>query len=140
MNNAEYNDFCHALPHTTHVNQWGGADVWKIGGKVFAVGWFDENTHPAITFKVSEIAYEMLRDAPGLRPAPYLASRGMKWIQDYDVPGLGDEKLKEYLAESYRIVSLGLTKKLQKELGLNQGPRPDGPDTGLPPDFPPDLL
>jgi len=120
MNAAEYNDFCHALPHTTHVNQWGGADVWKIGGKVFAIGWFDPDTLPAITFKVSEIAYEMLRDAPGLRPAPYLASRGMKWIQNYDEPGLSDSQLQEFLAESYRIVSLGLTKKLQKELGLNQ--------------------
>jgi len=120
MNNAAYNKFCASLPHTTHVNQWGGADVWKIGGKVFAIGWFERGQHPAITFKVSDIGYEMLRDAPGLRPAPYLASRGMKWIQDYDEPGLGDKQLKEFLAESYRLVSLGLTKKLQKELGLNQ--------------------
>lgn len=120
MNGAQYNDFCHSLPHTTHVNQWGGADVWKIGGKVFAIGWFDEDSHPAITFKVSEIVYEILRDAPGCRPAPYLASRGMKWIQSYDQPGLDDDQLREYLEESYRIVSLGLTKKLQKELGLNQ--------------------
>lgn len=120
MDAAEYNDFCHSLPHTTHVNQWGGADVWKIGGKVFAIGWFDEDSHPAITFKTSEIVYEILRDAPGCRPAPYLASRGMKWIQSYDEPGLDDDQLREYLEESYRIVSLGLTKKLQRELGLNQ--------------------
>lgn len=120
MNAKQYNAFCKSLPHTTHVNQWGGADVWKIGGKVFAIGWFAEDAHPAITFKVSDIGYEMLRDAPGLQPAPYLASRGMKWIQNYGEPGLGDKDLKEFLTESYRIVSLGLTKKLQKELGLNQ--------------------
>lgn len=120
MNAAEYNDFCHGLPHTTHVNQWGGADVWKIGGKVFAIGWFDADKAPAITFKVSDMAYEILRDAPGLRPAPYLASRGMKWIQHYDQPGLDDDQLKEQLRESYRIVSRGLTKKLQRDLGLNQ--------------------
>lgn len=120
MNRKQFNAFCAKLPHTTHVVQWGGAEVWKIGGKVFAIGWFDDDTLPAITFKVSEIAYEMLRDAPGLRPAPYLASRGMKWIQDYDEPGLGDAGLKDYLQQSYRIVSKGLTKKLQRELGLNQ--------------------
>jgi predicted DNA-binding protein (MmcQ/YjbR family) len=62
----------------------------------------------------------MLRGKPGLRPAPYLASRGMKWIQHYAEPGLSDNDLKEYLAESHRIVSLGLTKKKQKQLGLNQ--------------------
>jgi predicted DNA-binding protein (MmcQ/YjbR family) len=117
----EFNGFCGALPHTTHVVQWGGADVWKIGGKVFAICWADDDGDElAVTFKVSPIAYEVLREQPGLRPAPYLASRGMKWIQHYDEPGLNDVDLKHHLAESYRIVSLGLTKKLQRELGLNQ--------------------
>ena len=62
----------------------------------------------------------MLHEEPGLRPAPYLASRGMKWIQHYAEPGLSDADLKLYLKESYRIVSLGLAKKKQRGLGLNQ--------------------
>ena len=45
----------------------------------------------------------------------------MKWIQKHDAKGNDDEEFKYYIEESYRIVSLGLTKKLQKELGLNQG-------------------
>jgi predicted DNA-binding protein (MmcQ/YjbR family) len=45
----------------------------------------------------------------------------MKWIQQYDMPDTADDNLKYYLKESHRIVSLGLTKKKQKELGLNQG-------------------
>lgn len=57
---------------------------------------------------------------PGLRPAPYLASRGMKWIQHYDAPGLGTEELKDHLQSSHRIVAKGLTKKLQRELNLYQ--------------------
>ena len=44
----------------------------------------------------------------------------MKWIQNYTKPGLSDADLKLYLKESYHIVSLGLTKKKQRELGLNQ--------------------
>jgi predicted DNA-binding protein (MmcQ/YjbR family) len=44
----------------------------------------------------------------------------MKWIQQFDVPQNEVEELKYYLTESHRIVSLGLTKKKQKELGLNQ--------------------
>lgn len=119
MNNEEYNAFCGNLPATTHVVQWGGAHVWKVGGKVFAIGWFQQE-HPAITFKVSPLSYEILSDLPGLRPAPYLASRGMKWIQDYEEPGLSEEDLQDYLRESHRIVSLGLSRKKQKELGLNQ--------------------
>jgi len=120
MTYDEYNAFCGSLPHTTHVVQWGGSDVWKIGGKVFAIGGWDNGDHEAITFKVSDPVYELLRDAPGCRPAPYLASRGMKWIQHYADPGLSDGDLKSHIEESYRLVSLGLTKKLQKELGLNQ--------------------
>ena len=120
MTYEEFNAFCASLPATTHVVQWGGSHVWKVGGKVFAIGGWDTGDHAGITFKVSEIAYEILRDQPGLRPAPYLASRGMKWIQHYQEPGLGEEELKEYLVASHRLVSLGLTKKKQKELNLNQ--------------------
>ena len=51
---------------------------------------------------------------------PYLASRGMKWIQHYAPPGLSDDDLKAYLRQSHLIVSQGLSKKKQRELGLNQ--------------------
>ena len=38
MTLAEYNRYCASLPAATHVVQWGGAHVWKVGGKVFAIG------------------------------------------------------------------------------------------------------
>ena len=119
MNCDEFNEYCKSLLETTYVVQWGGSHVWKVGGKVFAIGGWDNGKFPGVTFKVSEIAYECLKDEPGLWPAPYLASRGMKWIQKYGTPGLSGDDLKSYLAESHRIVSLGLTKKKQKKLGLN---------------------
>ncbi len=117
MTYEEFNAFCRALPATSYVMQWGGSHVWKVGGKVFAIGgWVDEET--GFTFKVNHVSFEMMKDQPGLRPAPYLASRGMKWIQHYASPGLTDTELKDYLRESHRIVALGLTKKKQRELGL----------------------
>ena len=121
MTYEEFNAFCGSLSATSYVVQWGGSHVWKVGGKLFAVGgWNKEEGTPAYTFKVSHIAYELLQEQPGLRPAPYLASRGMKWIQHYSKPGLEDDALQDYLRESHPIVSLGLTKKKQRELGLNQ--------------------
>lgn len=119
MTYDEFNTFCRKLPATSYVIQWGGSHVWKVGGKVFAVGGRVDG-EPAYTFKASELSYEILKDQPGLRPAPYLASRGMKWIQHYAAPGLSDRDLEDYLRQSHRIVSLGLSKKKQRELGLNQ--------------------
>ena len=77
MNRREYNAFCRSLKATSHVVQWGGAHVWKVGDKVFAIAGFDHGDEPHITFKVSDIGYEVLKEQAGLRPAPYLASRGI---------------------------------------------------------------
>jgi predicted DNA-binding protein (MmcQ/YjbR family) len=119
MTYEKFNTFCGALPGTSYVVQWGGAHVWKVGGKVFAIGgWADG--HPAFTFKVTGVAYEMLREQPGLRPAPYLASRGMTWIQYFSRPGLPDKELKARLQESHLIVARGLSKKRRKELGIER--------------------
>ena len=123
MNLANYNAFCGALAHTSHVVQWGGAHVWKVAGKVFAIGGWngsDDDDFLSVTFKCSEISYDLLRQETGCRPAPYLASRGMKWIQRTSDEAIDDATLKDYLRESYRLASLTLTKKIQKELGLNQ--------------------
>ena len=120
MTYDDYNNFCRALPATSYIVQWGHAHVWKVGGKVFAVGGWQKSGKQAFTFKASELNFEILKDEPGFRPAPYMGSRGMKWIQLYDDHECPDEQLSYYLSESHRIVSLGLTKKKQKELGLNQ--------------------
>ena len=114
-----FNDRCGALPGATYVTQWGGAHVWKVGGKVFAIGgWDDGGDTTGITFKTSPEEYEFLVEMPGVRPAPYLANRGFTWVQHYAAPGLGHDDLCEQLEESYRIVAAGLTKKKQRELGL----------------------
>lgn len=119
MDKDTYNTFCKTIPATSHVVQWGESDVWKVGGKVFAVaGWNDDADVFAVTFKTSPLSYDILKDQPGLRPAPYLASRGMKWIQHYALPGLNDTDLKAYIKESHRLVADGLSKKKQRELGL----------------------
>jgi len=120
MNYEEFNELCSSFQATWYLVQWGGSHVWKVGGKVFAIGGWEKSERPAFTFKTSEQNFYFLRDEPGYRAAPYFASRGMKWIQQYDASGKKDDELKYYLKESHRIVSLGLSKKKQKELGLNQ--------------------
>jgi predicted DNA-binding protein (MmcQ/YjbR family) len=121
MTYKQFNALCRSLKATTHVVQWGGAHVWKVGGKVFAIGGWDEDG-ASFVFKVSDIAFEMLKDRRGLRPAPYLASRGLKWIQHYGKPGLSDAALRDYIRQSHAIVAHGLSKKQRMALGL-EAPR-----------------
>jgi predicted DNA-binding protein (MmcQ/YjbR family) len=99
MNRNEIKKFCAAFVAATHVVQWGNADVYKVGGKVFAIiGMsYDGNT---VTFKASEMAFAILSDSPGTRPAPYMASRGLKRIQQYGEPGLSDDSLRDHIGTS----------------------------------------
>lgn len=112
----EYNAFCERLPATSHVIQWRGAHVWKVGSKVFTLA--RDKAELAVTFKVSRLTYEILQQMPGLRPAPYLASRGMSWIQHHAAPGLDDQALREHIVASHRMVAARLSKKMRKQLGL----------------------
>lgn len=118
MTRDEFNQFCGSLPVTNHVVQWGGSDVWKVADKVFAICGWNDGAVPGITFKTSRSDYEMLREIPGLRPAPYLASRGMTWIQRHDNPGLSEDEIRHYITESHRIVASGFSRKKRAELGL----------------------
>jgi predicted DNA-binding protein (MmcQ/YjbR family) len=115
----EFNAFCQSLTATTYVMQWGDSHVWKVGGKVFAIAGWAKSGDPAFTFKTSEYNFLFLSNEPGYRPAPYLASRGMTWIQQHDASIAIDEDIQYYIQESHRIVSLGLSKKKQSALGLN---------------------
>ncbi|MFA0080535.1 MmcQ/YjbR family DNA-binding protein [Vibrio breoganii] len=118
MDYQEFNQFCSSFKATDHVVQWGNADVWKVGGKVFAIGGWSKDKTPAFTFKTSDLNFQFLSDHDGYIPAPYFASRGMKWIQQVDSSGQLDEELRYYLSESYRLVALGLSKRKRAELGI----------------------
>ncbi|WP_323780498.1 MmcQ/YjbR family DNA-binding protein [Leisingera sp.] len=121
MNRESFNRFCATFPAAEHIVQWGNSDVWKAGGKLFAVcGWADGRD--AFTFKAGEIAFEVLQERTGVRPAPYLASRGMKWLQHYDAPGLTDAELREQITISYQLVTAGLSKRKRAEFGIPDPP------------------
>ena len=49
---------------------------FRLGARQVIGGW-DEGKTLAVTFKCSQMSYELLKDKPGCRPAPYLASRGI---------------------------------------------------------------
>ncbi|AKI03283.1 hypothetical protein IMCC20628_04615 [Hoeflea sp. IMCC20628] len=57
------------------------------------------------------MSLEMLKSEPGMRPAPYLASRGFKWLQRFDSQTLDDQALCDHVRQSHAMVMAGLSKK-----------------------------
>jgi len=82
---------------------------------LFAVGGWNSG-EPAYTFKVTPLVFEVLSNEPGVRPAPYLASRGMKWLQWYDEGALSKTELKRHIEFSYQMIFDALPKKKQAEI------------------------
>ena len=108
---------CRSLPATTYVNQWGGSDVYKVGGKIFAIAAaFGPDAGYAYTFKVSEMSYELLIEQGLARPAPYLARA--KWVQITGPDAMSDADLKAYVVQAHGLISGRLTRATRKALGL----------------------
>jgi predicted DNA-binding protein (MmcQ/YjbR family) len=99
-----------ALPAVTHVVQWGASDVYKVGGKVFAICGDD-----AISFKVSEIGFMVLTDDGTGRQAPYCAKG--QWV-NVDLDAVELEDMQGWLATAHSLISAKLTRKARAELGL----------------------
>jgi predicted DNA-binding protein (MmcQ/YjbR family) len=121
MTLSGYNRFCRSLPHTVHVVQWSDAHVWKVGGpagKVFAIASRRDGQDLDITFKTTPLSFDLLKDKPGIRPAPYLASRGLLWLQRRTAETLDDRALKDYLRASHRLAAMNRPRRAQRELGF----------------------
>ena len=100
-----------ALPAVTRVVQWGGSDVYKVGGKVFAVC----GLPGGLSFKVSPIGFVVLTDDGPGRQAPYFAKG--HWVT-VDLDGLDAEDVAGWLATAHSLIVAKLTRKARAELGL----------------------
>ena len=98
-----------ALPATSKVVQWGESDVFKVGGKVFAI------CGDGLSFKVSEIAFEVLTSDGLGRQAPYCAKG--QWV-NIALERLEAEDAGGWLATAHSLIAAKLTKKARAELGL----------------------
>lgn len=111
---AAFEAFILGLPATTLVRQWGDASVGKVGGKIFAIYALGEAA--AVSFKCSDMAFDMLPELTGITPAPYLARA--KWVQVAPTAPLTEAELAAYVAEAHRLVAAKLTRQQRADLGL----------------------
>ena len=94
------------------VVQWGDHQVYKVGGKMFAV----IGSGGSVSFKANDVAFEMLVETGVARPSPYMARA--KWVYVDDPKTFAAADLRRYLTAAHAIVAGKLTHKRQRELGL----------------------
>jgi predicted DNA-binding protein (MmcQ/YjbR family) len=100
-----------ALPATTKVVQWGASDVYKVGGKVFAMC----GLGGGLSFKVSEIGFMALTEGGPGRQARYMAKG--HWV-NVDLDDISPDDLTSWLGSAHAMIAAKLTRKLRSELGL----------------------
>lgn len=104
---------CLALPAVTLDHPFGDDhDAYKVGGRMFAI----VGGEGGVSFKVSDIAFEVLTGDGRGRPAPYLARA--KWVNLPDPGAWPDDELAEHFAIAHSLIAAKLTKKQRAELGL----------------------
>ncbi|MBU1347263.1 MAG: MmcQ/YjbR family DNA-binding protein [Alphaproteobacteria bacterium] len=104
---------CLALPGATLDHPFGDHhDAYRVGGKMFVM----VGEQGGVSFKVSDIAYEILTETGRARPAPYLARA--KWVNLPDPAAWEPDELADHFAIAHRIVAARLTKKARAALAL----------------------
>jgi predicted DNA-binding protein (MmcQ/YjbR family) len=111
---AALDKFCRSLPGAAMSVQWGDHQVYKVGGKMFAV-LSDRGT---ASFKANDVAFEMLVESGQARPSPYMARA--HWLYADDLKQFPIAELRQYFAASHALVAKKLTKKAQRALGLSR--------------------
>lgn len=96
--------------------KWGADLVYSVGGKMFCVFLLKEGLASTCSFKVEDERFLELTGVPGVIPAPYLARA--KWVQVQPGHALAAADLDALVRRSHALVARGLTKKLQRELGV----------------------
>ena len=97
----------------TEEVQWGDGLLFKVGGKMFAVGSMEPNK-VVLSFKVSPEKFAELVEQEGVIPAPYLARASWVAMESWDA--IPVKELKQLLREAYELVMGKLPKKIQVTL------------------------
>ncbi|USQ97326.1 MmcQ/YjbR family DNA-binding protein [Caulobacter sp. RL271] len=107
---------CLALPGATLSVQWGDDHVFKVGGKMFAVRGTGVTQGGGISFKASDVAFEVLTETGRANPAPYLVRA--KWVHFAELSELDADEVTDWVKTAHGLIAAKLTRKVRAELGL----------------------
>ena len=113
MGPDQFDAFCKAMPGATMEVLWGADNVYKVGGKMFAV----MGPNGTASFKANDVAFEMLVETGAARPAPYMARA--KWVYLDDLGSMPDADLQAYLKQAHAMIAAKLSGKQRRSLGID---------------------
>jgi predicted DNA-binding protein (MmcQ/YjbR family) len=112
MTRSELEAAAVALPAVTKVVQWGESDVYKVGGKVFAIC----GLAGALSLKVSPVGFVALTEGGGPgRQAPYCAKG--HWVA-IELDACAEADILDWLRNAHALIAAKLTRAARRELGL----------------------
>lgn len=109
----EIESVCLALPGASLSIKWGDHRVYVVAEKMFAM-LSGPGGPQHLSFKVSDIAFDLLTQRDGVIPAPYL--QRAKWVRLETLDALDAEELTARLAEAHRLIVAKLPKRLRPAL------------------------
>ncbi|CAM4395195.1 MmcQ/YjbR family DNA-binding protein [Palleronia rufa] len=115
MTRAEFDTLCAAHPGAV-LSGPGELDAWKIGGKMFACfghggARAGNDDHAVVRCPDIDMARMLIEVGAAGKPAYF---RGA-WVR-LDLPSLDTDEAAHRIAQSYRTIRAGLTKKAQAAL------------------------
>ena len=116
MSPEAFDTACLALPGATLSVQWGDDHVFNVGGKMFAVRGTGVTLGGGISFKASDVAFEVLTESGRARPAPYLARA--RWVHFSDLAELDADEVTDWVRTAHGLIASKLTRKVRADLGL----------------------
>lgn len=104
--------FALALPGAQLSIKWGDHRAFVVGERMFAI--LSGPQGPKIlSFKCSDLAFEVLIEREGLVPAPYMARA--KWVRLEDPSAMDDEEIEARLTQAHALIAAKLPKRLRPE-------------------------
>lgn len=114
MDIEELRELCLSFKGAEEEIKWDTNLTFMVGKKIFCITGLDEAFRASL--KVNEEDFDELVAGDGVTQSAYLAKR--KWVSATADCDWSREDWEKHVAESYKLVAKGLTKKLQAELGL----------------------
>lgn len=104
--------FALSLPGAQLSIKWGDHRAFVVGEKMFAI--LSGPDGPKIlSFKCSDLAFELLIEREGIVPAPYMARA--KWVRLEDKNAMDEDEIEARLIEAHRLIAAKLPKRLRPE-------------------------